>query len=470
MEKPHECEYKELVEQLLSRIASLEKLVSEQAARIESLEAELAKYKGPKKDSSNSSIPPSKDENRRPYPKREASGKRPGGQAGHKGHSHELSEHPDTIIDCPLPNACPRCGSPDIKTLETDLPVAQVVDIPEIKPIVTEYRRKAACCRSCQKHFHSPFPEGIHGPVQIGQQARTLAVYFKTMHALSNDRVVSLFSNVLGLNISQGWVEQTLTEEAEAMQESYQHILNGVRRSKVGGSDETGIRINGKRCWVWVFQCAGWVYFKTAFSRAFKVIEDTLGETFNGTHVSDRYGGQLKLESNYKQFCLAHIVRVCRYFEEQVQCQFAIQLKTVLGEAMAFRRDEGATYDPKTRQDTIRYIEKKLAACFSKPPPEKPTEKEKEDLYQKSRAMFKTLKDKQDCLLRFLHDPDVPPTNNNSERPLRHVALFRKVFGGFRTLEGAQRYDVFLSLIQSAKRQGVNVLHVLQGKVPLAHA
>ena len=66
--------------------------------------------------------------------------------------------------------------------------------------------------------------------------------------------------------------------------------------------------------------------------------------------------------------------------------------------------------------------------------------------------------------LHFLYDPNVPPTNNDSERPLRQTKLLQKVFGGFRTLQGVQRYDVFLSIIQSAKRQNLNVLDVLIGK------
>lgn len=451
MEREQECAgCRELKEQLAKALE-----------RIDQLEKELEKLKVPPKDSGNSSTPPSQDRNRQHYPKREASGKGSGGQKGHPGHFHTLSDSPDKVIECSLPEQCPHCGCEELNVLEKSLAAIQVVDIPEIKPEVTEYWRQEGQCCSCGKRVKSPLPAGVKGPVSIGVRARSLAVYLKNMHALSDKRVVSLFLDWFGLKISEGWVEKTLTEKAESLTPTYKAIRESVKTSPVEGSDETGVRINGKGGYIWIFQNPRHVYFKTAFSRAFKVVEETLGASFKGTHVSDRYGGQLKLESNYKQYCLAHIIRECRYLEQTSGCAFATTLKTALVEAMYFRREQGETYNPQECRDTIHYAENKLAACFAHPPPD-------EDAYKKSRTLFKSLKDKQDCLLRFLHDPQVPPTNNDSERPLRHVALLRKVFGGFRTLEGAQRYDVFLSVIQSAKRQGLNVLHVLQGKTQLA--
>jgi transposase len=302
----------------------------------------------------------------------------------------------------------------------------------------------------------------VHGPVQIGENAMSLAVYLKSMNAISDERLVVLFSDVFGLKISEGWLENTLTTYSKCLEPTYNAILEEVKQSPVGGSDETGIRINGKGGYIWIFQVPeAWVYLYTAMSRAFKVVEETLGATFKGTHVSDRYNGQLKLVSNHKQFCLAHLIRDFRYQEEIVDCAFAKSMKKILCEAIAFRNEEEKKeggYNPADHKAAILYAERRLEKCFLHSPPE-------DEKFKKSRSMYNTLKEKQECLLRFLHDPLVPPTNNDSERPLRHVTLFRKVSGGFRTLSGARRFDVFLSIIQSAKRQGLNVLQVIQGKL-----
>ena len=62
--------------------------------------------------------------------------------------------------------------------------------------------------------------------------------------------------------------------------------------------------------------------------------------------------------------------------------------------------------------------------------------------------------------LRFLHDPDVPFTNNQAERDIRMMKLRQKIFGGFRAFEGAEDFAKIRSFISTAKnRDGVLVTH-----------
>jgi len=109
-------------------------------ARIEALERELARYKT-KKDSSNSSLPPSKDENRPPRTSslREKGGRKAGGQPGHDGSTLKMTDKPDEIIEhraC----FCPECGK-DVSSQPFEFfGKRQVIDIPIIKQIVTEHR------------------------------------------------------------------------------------------------------------------------------------------------------------------------------------------------------------------------------------------------------------------------------------------------------------------------------------------
>lgn len=111
---------------------------------------------------------------------------------------------------------------------------------------------------------------------------------------------------------------------------------------------------------------------------------------------------------------------------------------------------------PKIRKH-IEQIEEKLEQCFTHGPPKE----------GKAYKLYKHLRLRQDQLLRFLYNPSVPFDNNASERALRHWALLKKVFGGFRTPDGIRRYDILLSVIESAKRQKLNVLDVLSGQSQL---
>src|SRR3989304_4499431 len=107
----HQCEY-------WIEVVNLQAQMSQKDQRIAELETELAKYQGPPKDSGNSSKSPSTDQNRNRYPKREKSGKKPGGQLGHPGHNHPFTETPDKIVTCAAPEQCQYCHSKDLSVIE----------------------------------------------------------------------------------------------------------------------------------------------------------------------------------------------------------------------------------------------------------------------------------------------------------------------------------------------------------------
>jgi transposase len=121
------------------------------------LKERLSRYEHPK-NSGNSSIPPSKDENR-PKPNtslREKTGRRPGGQTGHKGNTLKMVSNPD-IVDEHKPCYCGGCGN-DLSKLPFEFAgKRQVIDVPEIKLHVTEHRIYSKVC-SCGHVTTSDFP------------------------------------------------------------------------------------------------------------------------------------------------------------------------------------------------------------------------------------------------------------------------------------------------------------------------
>ena len=139
--KEQDADIRNELEKLWTEPSSIRKFVSELLAEnerlhtiIKALQLEIQTLrekeqqrqhddkKKPPKDSHNSSIPPSQEsiaaqELRRTRSLREKSGKKSGGQPGHKGCTLEWASEPDTIIEH-TPCYCQHCG----KSLE-DIPV-----------------------------------------------------------------------------------------------------------------------------------------------------------------------------------------------------------------------------------------------------------------------------------------------------------------------------------------------------------
>ena len=69
----------------------------------------------------------------------------------------------------------------------------------------------------------------------------------------------------------------------------------------------------------------------------------------------------------------------------------------------------------------------------------------------------------QRSILLFMSDPNIPFHNNSSERAIRMAKVKQKISGGFRSKRGAERHAVLLSIIETAKKQGLNILETIQG-------
>jgi len=203
------------------RIAELEKENSFLKAEVASLKMlvqqlihEIERLKHPK-NSRNSSVPPSKDENRPTKTKslRTSDGKSPGGQAGHEGNTLKMVENPDHIVEH-KPTFCNHCGK-DLSSAKTELlKCRQVVDIPPIVPQYTEHRVFKTIC-TCGHQTESSFPEGIKAPISYGSNIEAVIAYMHTRQYIPFERMSEYFSDVCNLPISQGAICDILDRFAQ---------------------------------------------------------------------------------------------------------------------------------------------------------------------------------------------------------------------------------------------------------------
>ena len=168
----------EVIETLFVRVGQLEKQVQEQAEIIQTLQDQLAKNSG------NSGKPPSSDGLKklpRTRSLRQKTGRKPGGQKGHEGHTLEMRENPEHIERHTV-EKCLHCQTDLSLTPSAGFTRRQVFDVPEVQIEVTEHQAEIKDCPACQKTVQATFPKGVTQPVQYGSRIRSQASYLNTYH------------------------------------------------------------------------------------------------------------------------------------------------------------------------------------------------------------------------------------------------------------------------------------------------
>lgn len=437
-----DCSLFQVVEEMKKKIEYLE-------AKVASLEKELEQYRKPPKNSTNSSIPSSQNRWDKKYPPRPKSTNKVGGQFGHIGCNKPYLE-PTAIINL-NEQVCPYCGGIHIEETISKLKRKQVIDF-EITPVVTEYQQHHLICTNCKRKIPSQkFP--INGNVEYGDNIRKTIGYLNIQHNCSYVRLPQILEDLFNIKISKGSIDNILKGLAEDLKNKYVSIQDFIKTSSIIGSDETGMRINKKNCYLWTFQNAEATFFVGSKTRGYEVIQDVIGEDFKGTWISDRYSGQLKMDCSH-QLCSSHLIRDCNYVIESDNTHFPKRLKKLLKETIKFKNKYGDEYSPNTKEiyrEKEKYKER-LSNIFKKKPKETKEE---------TRKLWNSLVYRQKELLLFLDDKDIPATNNASERALRNRVIKNKVSGCFRSELGAFCNDVLASIIETAKKQNVNLLDAL---------
>jgi len=426
---------------LRSQIASLNKLVHQLLQEIEHL-------KHPK-NSKNSSVPPSKDENRPFKTKslRGSDGKKPGGQTGHEGNTLKMTETPDIVIEH-KPQYCNHCGKYITDNEPELITCRQVVDIPPIIPQYTEHRAYRVTC-SCGHQTEASFPNGINAPISYGPNIEATIAYLHTRQYIPFERMGEYFSDVCNLPISQGTICGILERFAQKATPAYRLISNEVQTGHVIGSDETGAKVNGKNGWFWTWQNKLATFIAFSQNRGTATINDNFANGFeNAVLVHDCWKSHFETKSKTHQICTAHLLRELNYFEERYKSEWATLFKNMLYEALNLKKTLSPTdyYYPINQRTEL---EKKLSLLLQTQIPENMKEV---CTFQKRIIRYKNY------LFPFLYYHEVPPDNNASERAIRNIKVKQKVSGQFKTQRGAQIYAIIRSVTDTCIKNGQNVL------------
>jgi transposase len=431
-------------EELLGIIKKLEE-------RILQLELELSYYKNPK-NSRNSSIPPSKDENRpqRNQSLREKSEKKVGGQEGHEGKTLEMTNKPDEIIK-EVPEYCSSCGKELSGIKEEFIERRQIIDIPPIQAICKEYQTYEKIC-TCGHANIGQMPKTVTSQVQYGIGAEAMVSYLHSRHYIPFNRIEEIMKDVFGLAISEGGIHCLLKRFTEKARSTYDEIKRKIETSDFVGTDETGAKVNGSKQWFWVWQNQQFTYIVNSVNRGIDTIKRVFANGLpNAILQHDRWASHFHCEAKGHQLCTAHLLRDFNYLEELYESSWANKMKELLKQAIELKKEFSFDdyQNPNTKRDALETNLTKLLN-FSLNLSEK-----------KSLALQKNLLKNKNSILLFLYHPKVPPDNNGSERAIRNLKVKQKISGQFKSEKGAEIYAINRSVIDTIIKSNQNVLQGL---------
>jgi transposase len=419
------------------------------------------------KDSHNSSRPPSTDP---PWAKRtrslrRPSGKRPGGQAGHRGETLRLCERPDRVVEH-RPQECRGCHAPLDSAQVVSHRRQQIVEVVPAKLRVTEHRLAVLRCRACGKTTRGEFAGAVRSGVQYGPGMKARVLYLQQYQLLPYQRTSEAMRDLFGCRLSPGTVANIVRECAAGLVETELKIKRGLRRSPVIHADETGLRVNKALAYVHVASNARLTHYAAASHRGRTAIDEiNLLPSYRGTCVHDGLLAYTYYDRCRHALCGVHLLRELTYFEE-VAAQtkaWAVPIKELLlemkGEVERVCAEGGKRLAAERLAElTASYDELVAAGLKAPPPPEVP-----EQVKRQARNLLLRLERRKEEVLRFLSDFCVPFENNQAERDLRMIKLQQKVSGCFRTEEGARRFCRIRSYVSTMRKQGRGVLEALAG-------
>ncbi len=441
-----------IIRMLLANLAKLE-------AEVEELRRQV-KGKTPR----NSSLPPSTQHpHAKPATRKPKSKKKRGGQPGHKKHERTLVPIDQCDDVQPLkPTECRRCGEKLSGSDPTPLR-HQVWELPEIKPLVTEFQLHRLACDCCGETTCAELPLGVprgqSGPRLIAFSGLLMAYYRQ-----SKRRTAEFLSTLLGQPCCPALTVKMQAVLTDALRGTYDELAAELPSQDRINADETATKQENKKVWLWTFVAPKFSVFAVRNSRQATAVDELLTDQFRGIVMCDR--AKMYWRVGRLQWCWAHLKRDFQALIDQGDGQ-AKRLGYDLRRATCKLFEHWGNY----RDGTISRaaLVRRMA----------PVRREVERLLLRGIesgnkslvGMCRELYEHRDWLWMFVRCEGVEPTNNAGERALRHAVIWRKLSFGTQSAKGSRFVETMLSVIETCRQQGRPVFDYLTAAIHshLAH-
>ena len=436
-----------IIEELLKALADLTK-------EVQYLKNRLSKYEHPK-NSNNSSVPPSQDENRpkRNQSLREKTGRKPGGQKGRKGNTLKMIEKPD-IIEKNIPDFCNCCGK-DISSLASKLVgKRQIIDLPEIKLHVHEHQIFKKVC-SCGHQTTSQYPSAANAPISYGNNLESLIGYLHARQYIPFKRMEEFIKDVFNIPISEGGIHYLLSKLVSKAKPAYELIREKLisGNGSAIGADETGVKVAGDKHWAWTWQNNEATFISITDNRSGKSIAENFKDGFEkSVLVHDCWKSHFNTKALTHQICMAHLLRDLNYLSECYNHKWSKVCKMLFLSAIKLKKQMSKA-DYYVHNPRRANLENRLKILLNYA-----LNKNDKELVTFQNRLIKY----QHYIYPFLYCPEVPPDNNASERAIRNIKVKQKISGQFKSPNGAFGFAVLRSVTDTILKNNQNVLSSLK--------
>ncbi len=412
-------------------------------ARLAELEAKVEKLEARGRATPrNSSKPPSSEP---PWSKprgKPGSGKR-GGQPGHKGSKRDPV--PPDEVHAVRPELCPCCGELLLGIDPSPLR-HQLIEIPPIRPVVTEYQLHALTCESCGETTRAQLPSGVPQS-NFGPNLTAIVATLTGGHRLSKRNMQGLLADVFGVTMSLGGLSNIEKRVGRTLEAPHADALRSLAGSPFKHLDETSWYESNTNSWLWVGVGAHATAFLIRPSRGSAVARELIGDDPVGILITDRWSGYNWVDIEMRQLCRAHLIRDFRQIaESKGTSAIGKELESLV--KRLFRlwhlvRDgvlERRLF--KKRVKRIRSAMQRLLRCGAR------------RVGWIGPRICRGILKLEEALWTFVSVEGIEPTNNDGERAIRSGVLWRKSSFGTQSDRGSRFAERMMTCAATLKRQG----------------
>lgn len=440
-----------LIEKQVAEIKTLKETIKRLEEKIAQLE----------KNSSNSSKPPSSDIVKPLKILRRFGKKRNrGGQHGHTKFSRQpfKPEEVDEVVEYELEDK----DTVGLKPLDEWF-VIQQIHLPDKMYKVIEHRARKYLDTVTGKIHIAPMPDEIRKGRLLGADISAAVAFMKGGCHMSYTTIQKFFKEIVKLDMSRGILCKATRKVSQSLQPAYEQLAKRLPQESQVGVDETGHHDNGKLHWTWCFDTSGYSLFRIDKSRGTIVLESVLGKYFAGLICADYWGAYRKYARLFDarvQYCLAHLIREIRFLAEYSSRKLVRWGQALLDwlKKLFKTLHRRQRYRPEVFERAMKRIQRGFLSRIRRPP-EHPLAFKLAKRFRRRAA---------DDYFRFITEPGVEPTNNNTERQIRPVVIDRRITQGTRGDAGMRWCERIWTALATCKKQNRNVFEFIHQSL-LAH-